>query len=161
MTSSNEPSLTTTTATDRLKSWVRRPSFWGCLFVAWFALLFYLSSGPVTIRTGFTIPHADKVAHFIYFAGGGTGLHLLLRFHPRTRGFSPIKRVLIVVTVIALFGWFDEWHQSWVPARTGNDFHDWLADVLGGITSFFIALPIGRMIERRTNPSPQPDVPDT
>ncbi|QQL44203.1 VanZ family protein [Sulfuriroseicoccus oceanibius] len=135
-----------------LARWIRRPVFWGLLFIAWYALLYYLSSGPVTVRTGWTIPHADKIIHFLYFAGGGTGLHLLLRFHPRSRELALWKRIAIVTLTIALLGWLDEWHQSTTAQRNGNDIYDWTADVLGGLCSVVIARPIGRFIERKTAP---------
>ena len=42
---------------------------------------------------------------------------------------------LLVVTIsLAAIGALDEWHQSWIPTRSGNDLGDWIADVLGSLT---------------------------
>ncbi|MDQ6982409.1 MAG: VanZ family protein [Mariprofundus sp.] len=49
------------------------------------------------------------------------------------RGFIPTA-LLPVVTVLfcSLFGFSDEWHQSFVDGRQA-DVYDWLADTLGAL----------------------------
>jgi VanZ family protein len=69
--------------------------------------------------------------HFGYFFGGAILLSAHLFF--KNPG-SPSWRVIIpaVIVFIALVGALDEFHQSFIPGRSGNDLPDWLADVMGG-----------------------------
>lgn len=111
---------------------------WFAAYLAWFCLLFFLSS-----RSGFgpdvqTIPHSDKVVHAVYFAAGSTALGIgLLLWRPK----FPLRRLFWILVVAALaVGWFDEVHQSYTPGRSGNDLGDLAADGLGGVIGFFVAL---------------------
>lgn len=63
----------------------------------------------------------DKVAHFGVFG-------LLASLVVRT-GFAP-RRAWIAVVLVSLFGFTDEWHQSFTPGRS-VEFADWVADTLG------------------------------
>jgi VanZ family protein len=111
----------------------RRPAVWWFACALWAGLLFWLSSRPalhppVAVR----IPHADKIAHFSYFFIGGIFLSLALHsLKPRFPG----KLILTVLAAAAIAGAIDEFHQSFVPNRSGNDPGDWLADVLGATTA--------------------------
>ncbi len=67
----------------------------------------------------------DKVAHFAVFG-------LLATLVVRT-GCRPWLAVLLV----ALFGFTDEWRQSFTPGRT-VEVADWVADTLGAITAVAI-----------------------
>lgn len=115
-----------------------RPRAWFAAYLAWFCLLFFLSS-----RSGFgpdvqTIPHADKVAHATYFAAGSTALGIaLLLWRP---GFSRWRLFCLLVLAALAVGWFDEVHQWYTPGRSGKDGGDLAADVLGGAIGFFLAL---------------------
>lgn len=115
------------------------PRFWSCAYVAWFVLLFILSS--ISGSGGPDFPtHTDKVAHFLYFAVGGAALGAigLLRNPPRGR----LALVVGTLAAGALVGFFDEWHQTFTPNRTGLDLGDWIADVLGtggGLTFALLA----------------------
>ena len=115
----------------------RRSFFWLILFAAWFGTLWYLSSGPVTVKTGMEIPHFDKVAHFGYFFGG-SGL-LCAFLYRMTKGRMDWSLLLFLVIVIMVsVGSLDEWHQSWVPERSGNDALDLCADVLGSLAGYWV-----------------------
>jgi VanZ family protein len=43
-------------------------------------------------------------------------------------------------------GCLDEFHQSWVPERTGNDSQDLTADVLGSIAGFYVFKRLHRLL---------------
>lgn len=106
------------------------PKLWFAGFCLWFITLWILSSGPIPAKTGIDIPHLDKLAHFGYFFGGSGLLHAALFLGT---SLSNRARFFIVVIVLASIGILDEWHQSWVPQRSGNDPWDWLADLLGAV----------------------------
>jgi VanZ family protein len=40
-------------------------------------------------------------------------------------------RFAIAVVVGSLYGASDEYHQTFVPGRSGNDLGDWIADTIG------------------------------
>ncbi len=115
----------------------RNPRFWLGAFLTWFAVLWGLSSftGPGDFQP--PIDHFDKIEHFGFFLGG-TGLLCAWLF--RRNPDRPNWRALIVtaVVVISLIGWLDEYHQSFTPGRSGNDFPDWLADFTGAIAGALI-----------------------
>lgn len=121
----------------RLPSVFRRRSLWFGALLIWAVSLWILSNGPIPTAGGPEIIGADKVLHFGYFFGGGGLLAaaLYLRLGPK-----PNWRRLILVVVVALsaFGLLDEWHQSWIPERSGNDFGDWLADTLGALAGSLV-----------------------
>lgn len=81
------------------------------------------------------IPHQDKALHFLYFGCGGWVLAAALRLSSQLRGASLL---LVVVVVIAALGGLDEYHQSFVPGRSGLDAGDWLADFFGAICGGFV-----------------------
>jgi len=121
---------------------------WG-LFLGWFLLLWYLSGNPFPEIPGPDLfPHADKVMHTGYFFGGGLFLYSALYFSAS----HPSKRFLAILTIvgIAFVGWLDEYHQSFVPGRSGNDWGDFLADFLGGLLAV-IACPLvlGKMAQSK------------
>lgn len=67
----------------------------------------------------------DKVAHFFVFGLLATHLHL----SGLTRG-----KLWLTVLVCSLFGFIDEWHQSFTPGRS-VDWTDWVSDTLGALTA--------------------------
>jgi VanZ family protein len=55
-----------------------------------------------------------------------------------------VKAVCIATVLFcSLIGVSDEWHQSFVPGRSGNDVWDWTADTIGGL----LAAMLGRRIK--------------
>jgi VanZ family protein len=103
---------------------------WFFAVACWAGLLFFLSSRAVPEVGGPQIPHLDKIAHAVYFTAGSAcffmGVRLLC---PRRHGRFAL---LLAVLFCAVVGALDEFHQSFVPERMGNDPFDWMADVLGG-----------------------------
>ena len=112
-------------------SWLRQRTvrFWIGIYAAWFIVLCILSSmshpGPHIDLIGF-----DKVEHCSYFFAGGLALGLALTWNrPATAKIG--WTMLVVLISGAAVGWFDEWHQSFTPGRSGLDVYDWIADCLG------------------------------
>lgn len=117
------------------------------LFGCWFIILWLLSSGNPSLKHPNQIPHFDKIAHFIYFFIGGALLTTAcgLKWH----GLSRMKLFFLVVFVCSLIGRLDEYHQGFVPGRTGNDTGDWLADTVGGLSGCVTIL--GCLLSRFSN----------
>ncbi len=108
----------------------RKPAAYLFLFVIWMGALWFLSAGNNAPKETFTIPHIDKLYHFLYFFAGGTTLSLFVGLKWPT---IDTKRLFIICLVIgSIIGRLDEYHQSFTPGRSGNDTGDWLADTLGG-----------------------------
>ena len=101
-------------------------------FLAWFATLWWLSSGPGRLPGNQLIPHFDKLAHFAFFFLGACLLHLPLATATR---LTPTRRTLVIIATLAAVGALDEFHQSFVPQRSGNDPADLTADILGATTA--------------------------
>ena len=115
---------------------------WIALAVAWFALLFYLSSRSHP-DTGISFPQSDKVLHATYYTAGALCAFFAMWY--RQRGASLFLASLAAVLFCAAVGAFDEYHQTFTPGRSGNDPWDWLADVTGG----FLGGWLGRALLRR------------
>ena len=115
----------------------RQRKFWLACFLLWFAVLWILSSSSNVGKYAPHIANFDKVEHFGYFFGGsGLLCAWLFRLRPDRPNWKAI--ISTAVIVIALTGWFDEWHQSFTPGRSGNDPYDWLADLLGATAGAFV-----------------------
>lgn len=95
--------------------------------ILWMCFIFYLSSGPTTAITGTSVQRflILKSFHLIEYAI----LFILLNF----AGISPKKSILIAY----LYALSDEFHQSFVPGRTGL-FRDTFIDLLGIILAYII-----------------------
>lgn len=104
-------------------------------YLAWGGALYWLSAQPGRQDSTMPFPHFDKILHFSYFAGGAFLLSSVL-----LRVFSRVH-VAIFLTMLAgiLIGRLDEFHQSLVPFRSGNDINDFLADMLGTVAGIWLA----------------------
>ncbi len=80
------------------------------------------------------IPHFDKWVHFLYFMLGGVLFNL--SWGMERRSWKSWGGILF----FAALGAADEWHQSFVPGRSGLDSGDWIADCLGSATGLRLAL---------------------
>ena len=98
--------------------------------VVWAAFILVLTTIPAPAQAPGGIPHLDKVAHLMLYAGLGwlTGRAL------RTRQALPLALGLVAIGV---FGAFDEWHQE-LFNRT-PDFVDWIADMIGASLGLVVA----------------------
>jgi len=80
----------------------------------------------------------DKIKHFIaYFV---LGISLCLWISSDKWRAKPVIRGMFVVLICAIFGISDEFHQSFVPGRSGNDLGDLTADFIGGLAAPFLYL---------------------
>ncbi len=108
--------------------------------VLWAGLIFFLSSRPVLPETGPSFPLKDKVAHAVaYFVLGWLVTHALRRAHDMRLSAA----CWLGLALAALYGAFDEWHQSFVPPRVPG-IGDWLADVFGAAMAQLAHLRHGR-----------------
>ncbi len=123
----------------------RNARFWFACFIAWFVLLFILSSTSGSPVKPPPIRHFDKIAHFGYFFGGAGLMSAWLYF--RNPGNASWPRIILTVTgLFALIGALDEWRQTFTPGRSGNDPFDWLADILGALAGAFVFKAVHRWI---------------
>jgi VanZ family protein len=103
--------------------------------------IFYLSSLPGEDLPLPNLPLADKVAHFLTYAGLGVllacrrGLTDLVR---ERRITAWTKGGWIAPAVGILYGIFDEVHQLYTPNRT-FDLLDFAVDVAGILVGFWLA----------------------
>lgn len=128
------------------------PAIPAVLLGMWFVGLWLVSSLPGNDVSLPAFPHADKIAHFGYFLGGGFLLAWLLR---SLRPWSAWRVALTVLAIIAVIGAGDELHQLFTPGRSGADHGDWLADVAGGFAGAWIFLMFYVLVNRTTH-SPTP-----
>ncbi len=130
----------------RLRRLIRHPHLWLAAFLLWAGVLWWLSSSAREFPTELDFRASDKVLHFGYFFGGAG---LLSAFWFRLRGGSlpPWKKHLLGVTLaVGLIGVLDEWHQSWVPNRFGNDPGDLAADIAGAFCGALVFRRCHRLI---------------
>jgi VanZ family protein len=116
---------------------LRHPGFWLACFLLWFGALWMLSSSSLAGVYTPPVDHFDKVEHFGFFFGG-TGLLCAWLFCRNPGNPSWTAIIGTAVVVIGLVGWLDEYHQTFTPGRSGNDPHDWMADVCGAIAGALV-----------------------
>jgi VanZ family protein len=121
------------------------PAIPAALLALWAAGLWLVSSLPASEVRLPAFPHIDKIAHFLYFLGGGFLFSWLLRC---VVTWSPWAISLVVFGVFAVVGAGDELHQLFTPGRSGADFGDWLADVSGGFTGAWLFLILYVLVTR-------------
>lgn len=134
---------------------LRRPGLWFTAVAIWFVTLFLLSNQSHLHPPGPQFDNQDKVYHAGYFTLGALCLFVGLRQRRPER--SHMRTALLVVLFAVFVGAFDEFHQSFIPNRSGNDWGDWLADSVGGmIGSFFgmlaLRTPVLRMKKQPCEP---------
>jgi VanZ family protein len=113
------------------------PLLWSSAFILWFLVLWSFSSGkmPELPTNGFF--QVDKIYHFGYYFGG-SGL-CCAALHTWKRGtMLPHHMLTWSVLILTTSGCIDEWHQSWVEGRSGNDSMDLMADFLGAVAGFYV-----------------------
>jgi len=104
--------------------------------LAYMALIWHLSSGPVYLFPSLDIPFKDKIAHMAEYSL--FGLLAARAFFPEVKGG---RRALFAVTILAaaVWGGIDEAHQSFVPSRQA-DAADFAVDAAGGAAGCAIFL---------------------
>lgn len=113
---------------------------------AWMAFIWRLSghsmpAGPTTFAWGWftNFGHAPIFGLLGLFVAAAT---------LRPRGgtvWPPVRRgaVVVILGLVALYGFVDEWHQSWVPDRDAS-VGDLLTDVTGAACVLGIIAYLGR-----------------
>jgi VanZ family protein len=102
------------------------PYLFRALMAGWMVLIYVLSSQP-SLPTPELFPGEDLLAHAVFYAILGVFLARSLA-PPRVTTW---KRILLLTILVAAYGAFDEYHQSFVPGRDASAW-DMLADGLGG-----------------------------
>ncbi len=124
-----------------------RPIYWYIAVAIWFIVLYAFSSQAMLQPPGPDFANKDKVIHASYFAVGATCLYVGLRLQNPAKSVRTI--CLIVIIFCAIAGAIDEFHQSFVPNRSGNDLGDWLADTFGGVIACVTGLIIYRFLNNK------------
>jgi VanZ family protein len=116
----------------RLPAIAFHPALWLAAFLLWFGTLWWLSSAARPLHHPPPVPLSDKILHFGWFFGGaGLLCAFLYRLRPQSR--RPLASASFAAIVLVATGVLDEWHQSRVPGRQGNDPADLAADIAGSI----------------------------
>jgi len=92
---------------------------------------------------GLSLPISDKVVHLGLYTVLGVALAYV-----RFRGVRTIPH-LVMITIGALYGVSDEWHQSFVPGRSPSA-ADWGADVAGVVIGYGLLMLLVNRLARRT-----------
>jgi VanZ family protein len=116
----------------------RHPAFWAVAFLVWFCWLWWLSSAPREFPEALRFTDSDKLIHFGFYFGGSGLLSAALYLLPRRNPVRWSRQVLLTTVLMALVGASDEFHQSFVPNRSGNDPFDLTADVLGSLAGALV-----------------------
>lgn len=122
-------------------------SFWfTVLFVAWMALITYLSLGSLsgTGLSSVAIPHKDKIAHFVFYFGMVLLGCLFIR--ERTQGRFRRKNSILLMFLLALvYGIVIEVLQVKITVDREGDWYDALANSVG---AFAGSIVIGRLFSQ-------------
>ncbi|MCW1884727.1 VanZ family protein [Luteolibacter flavescens] len=124
----------------------RSPWLWLAAFAVWFGTLWWLSSRVNHLPQALDFRASDKVLHFGYFFGGaGLFSAFLYRLKPKAPDWGTI--FAITFAVCFLTGATDEWHQTQVPGRSGNDAADLTADILGAMCGALVFRKLHRVLK--------------
>ncbi len=97
----------------------------------WAAIIFYVSSLPAHKLPKFALLISDKVIHAAIFLV--LGLLVYHALEPRVKvNIFGWRRLLFAMVVVVVYGFIDEFHQSFVPGRK-IDIMDATADAIGGV----------------------------
>ena len=114
------------------------------IIIALMAIIFCFSASPAntsqamsnSVADLFNLPHqlTRKIAHFILFGLLGAAWYYYLRALGRfTPGFTSLGSLLFVF----LYALIDEFHQTFIPGRSGQ-FSDILLDTAAGLVGIII-----------------------
>lgn len=122
----------------------RNPRFWGVAYLCWLALLCIVSHiSRIPLQPD--VAGWDKVQHAVCFAAGGIILGLACGLGRSSPNWLAIRSAVILSGLAV--GWFDEWHQSHVPGRSGNDVWDLCADFFGSCVAAWLLPGIWRRLK--------------
>lgn len=114
--------------------------------IIWAATILWLSSLSSSELPSVAHMFWDKFSHFTAFAVGGWLAASAMRSTWPSLHFT--VPVVMVILMGASFGAFDELFQLFTPGRSGADFYDWVADVLGIVTGSSLTLLTHGFLER-------------
>jgi VanZ family protein len=85
----------------------------------------------------------DKFVHFVCFAGltGSWTFWFPLESWKK----HTLRNLLFCIVGVAVYGAFDEWHQSFTPGRESS-VYDWFADVSGAILGSVLGCVLMRLM---------------
>lgn len=114
--------------------------------IAWMALIWWLSSGPIGIRP--TLPAADffsNLAHAPVFGLMAALVATAAAPRPLPASWPRPGRTagLVALLVVAIWAGVDEFHQARVGGRHGSPF-DFATDLTGGAVALWLAAYAGR-----------------
>lgn len=99
------------------------------LLILYCSGIFWLSDQPSLPAPKMFI-HQDKLFH-----AGAYFIMAVLAWRSFNCIFNNLTILAIMtLTFCSLFGWSDEWHQSFVPGRFAS-ISDWFADTMGAVLS--------------------------
>ena len=106
-------------------------------FIIWIIALWILSSMPSPPKP-IEFEISDKILHIAYFLSGT----ILFQF-----GWQNPKALLSLSILISI-GILDEFHQSFVAGRQGNDLGDIIANSIGVILGYYISKFIFKIYQK-------------
>ena len=108
--------------------------FWVPL-LAWFLVIYNVSSTPASDLPAISIPQGDKLFHLVqYFV---LGILLIRAFDYSNFNVSLAKIVFLAIIIAICIGVLDELHQRFVPGRS-CDIFDFLVDCVGSFAGIFL-----------------------
>jgi VanZ family protein len=110
------------------------------------ALITFLSSRPGTTFPDWGWLRFDKLLHVLEY--GGLGFLLCYAFD----GLSAPARLAAATLLGIGFGVLDEFHQTFVPHRSGNDLGDMTADLVGSFAGALSFLVLTHLFAKRRHP---------
>ncbi len=117
----------------------RRAAVWRWLpVVVYAAVIFYFSSRSGRELPRWSFMRHDKLLHAAEYTGFA---FLLARAYRRGAWLAVVTALLFAVT--------DEYHQTFVPGRSGNDLGDLTADLVGATLGALLWLGRTRLLRRR------------
>lgn len=100
--------------------------FWAPV-ILWMGLIFSLSSIPEENLPKVTIPYIHKIVHLVEYSILGILLaRAVIHSYPYR---SSAQLIAVSVILIFLYALSDEWHQTFVPGRSG-EFSDCIYDTI-------------------------------
>lgn len=101
--------------------------------ILWAVFIFVASSIPAHKLPKFALMISDKVIHASIFCV--LGLLVYRALEPRVKAdFFSWRRLMLAVAAVVIYGFIDEFHQSFVPGRS-VDIRDASADAVGGVVA--------------------------
>jgi VanZ family protein len=99
--------------------------------IVWAAFIYTASSVPSGRLQWWLLHRFDKLVHLGIFYVLGLLVYRALHEGNAPSTFSS-KRVVLMLIIVLGYGFFDEFHQTFTPGRSGMDLGDLIADVAGG-----------------------------